>query len=217
MRSRLVLENDDLTWGVHDLLPLSEDLSIPLVINYPNHNIVFDRRRAREGTLHLVDPSLLARVASTWEAKQISQMMAYGESRPGDVDVRDRRSRAARVTTLPPCSNEMDLLVEAEDREQAIFELMRNFKLPGFEGLNELVPHEREDEERPSKKVPKKKKKKKKGSNHDAKSGGADEEEQNNGKVVSAEEFGMGGPMRRVFWPVGMENWLLPRKRSSTR
>jgi UV DNA damage endonuclease len=217
MRSRLVLENDDVIWGVHDLLPLSNTLSIPLVINYPNHNIVFDRRRAREGTLDLSEPSLLARVAATWGSKKISQMMAYGESRPGDVDVRDRRSRSARVKTLPPCSNKMDLLVEAEDREQAIFELMRNFKLPGFEGLNDLVPHEREDEERPSKKVPRKKRKKKKGDNHDGSSSGGDEEEQNIGKVVPAEEFGMGGPMRRVFWPIGMENWLLPRKRSSTK
>lgn len=204
MRSRVVLENDDLSWSIHDLLPICGELSIPLVINYANHNIVFDRLHTHEGTFDLAKPDLVARVAATWLAKGIDQIMAYGESRPGDVDVQDRRSRSARVKTLPPCPNDMDLLIEAEDREQAVFELMRNFKLPGFEILNDLVPHEREDENKPAQNTLKSLARK------DQESPSRDEEEQKGG-IISSEELGMGGPMNRVFWPLGMEHWLHPR------
>ena len=36
-------------------------------------------------------------------------------------------------------------------------------------------------------------------------------------RIVSDEDFGMGGPDRRVYWPEGMEEWLRPRKREVKR
>jgi len=37
IRNRLVLENDDVSWSVHDLLPICEELNIPLVLDYLHH------------------------------------------------------------------------------------------------------------------------------------------------------------------------------------
>ena len=54
-----------------------------------------------------------------------------------------------------PCAPDMDLMIEAKDKEQAVFELMKTFRLPGHELINDMVPHEREDEN----KAPVKKKK----------------------------------------------------------
>jgi len=34
----------------------------------------------------------------------------------------------------------MDLMIEAKDKEQAVFELMRTFQLPGFEKFNDIIP-----------------------------------------------------------------------------
>ena len=56
----------------------------------------------------------------------------------------------------------MRLMIEAKDKEQAVFELMRTFKLPGYDTFNDILPYQRTDENRPWR-PPKKKTSKRKG------------------------------------------------------
>ncbi|KAF2858131.1 UV-endonuclease UvdE [Piedraia hortae CBS 480.64] len=141
IKNRLVLENDDVIWSVHDLLPVCEELNIPLVLDFHHHNIVFDASQLREGTLDIM--SLFPRIKATWEKKGITQKMHYSEPCPGAITPKQRRKHSPRVATLPPCDPDMDLMIEAKDKEQAVFELMKTFKLPGFEKLADVVPHRR--------------------------------------------------------------------------
>jgi len=229
IKKRLVLENDDVVWSVHDLLPVCEELNIPLVLDYHHHNIVFDASAIREGTYDISQPEISARITATWTRKGIRQKMHYSEPCAGAVTPRDRRKHSPRVATLPPCPPDADLMIEAKDKEQAVFELMRTLKLPGFERIADVVAYEREDQDRPAPvvKKPKAKKRKAKGK------GGEDDAEKEEEKVVveenggeegevvagpgalkvSPEEFGMGGPQGRVYWPVGFEEWLHPKKK----
>jgi UV DNA damage endonuclease len=216
IRARLVLENDDVSWSVHDLLPICEELSIPLVLDYHHHNIIFDSRSVREGTLDISAPALADRIAATWACNRITQEMHYSEARPGAVTPRERRKHANRVATLPPCPPGVDLLVLAKDNEQAVFDLMRTFKLPGFEKINDMIPHEREDDHKPSRKVPKKRKRKDGGDAADSdrhEDEGA-EKALSGEDMIAPEEVAMGGPLNRVYWPVGMEYWISPKKKS---
>lgn len=224
IKARLVLENDDVSWSVHDLLPVCEELDIPLVLDFHHHNIVFDPAQVREGTLDVSRPELMERILATWRRKGVRPKMHYSEQCAGAVTPRDRRKHSPRVATLPPCPPGVDLMIEAKDKEQAVFDLMRAFRLPGFERVNDMVPHEREDEDRPPAKILKGKnggrKKKVKGSEAvgvedtvvqmDVEVDGRDM-----GRTVTAEEFAMGGPLNRVYWPLGMEHWLKPKKRES--
>lgn len=73
--------------------------------------------------------------------------MHYSEPTAGAVTVREHREHIARVFALPPCRREMHLMIEAKDVEQAVIELVRNFKLPGFEKASEMVQFERKDQE----------------------------------------------------------------------
>ncbi|KAB5531414.1 UV-endonuclease UvdE-domain-containing protein [Coniochaeta sp. 2T2.1] len=219
IKARLVLENDDVSWSVHDLLPVCEELDIPLVLDFHHHNIVFDPTKLREGTYDITQPELMDRILATWRRKGIRPKMHYSEQCPGAVTPRDRRKHSPRVMTLPPCPPDMDLMIEAKDKEQAVFELMRTYKLPGFERINDMIPHEREDEDRPPAKVPKRKGKKK---GKAAETNGVDDmdvdvEGRDMGRTVTPEEFGMGGPLNRVYWPLGMEHWLKPKKRESNK
>ena len=220
IKARLVLENDDVGWSVHDLLPVCEDLNIPLVLDYHHHNIVFDPERVREGTKDISAPELMGRIAATWTRKKITQKMHYSEPCAGAVTPRDRRKHSPRVAALPPCPPTMDLMIEAKDKEQAVFELMRTYKLPGFELVNDVVPHEREDEST----EPVRRKKPRRGNKGRAKKGtppddvvadDGDYEIVKEGKEVSEEDRSMGGPLSRVYWPPGMEDWLKPKKRDS--
>ena len=139
-KRRIVLENDDVAWSVHDLLPICEELDIPLVLDWHHHNIIHDES-LREGTQDVLP--LLPRIEGTWRRKGVSQKMHYSEA--GGVG-RMRRRHSKRVKTLPPCGAGMDLMVEAKDKEQAVFELMRKFELPGYKKIGDVIPHERDDE-----------------------------------------------------------------------
>jgi len=210
VKARLVLENDDVVdisiprpdilpehlqkevwlmeqiWSVHDLLPICEELNIPLVLDYHHHNIIHDDSM-RAGTEDI--QALFPRIKATWTRKCITQKQHYSEPCDGSVTGREMRKHSPRVLNLPPCDDTMDLMIEAKDKEQAVFELYRKYRIEDGGGFKEVVPHERSDDNRPPKK------------------GEAEREE------VPQEEVGMGGPEGRVYWPLGKEEWLTPRKR----
>ncbi|KUL86392.1 hypothetical protein ZTR_08188 [Talaromyces verruculosus] len=206
IKNRIVLENDDVSWSIHDLLPICEELNIPLVLDYHHHNIIFDSDKLREGTLDIMQ--LYDRIRATWTRKGITQKMHYSEPEPTAITPRQRRKHNARVYTLPPCDPTMDLMIEAKDKEQAVFELMRKYKLPGHENIGQMIPHVREDENKPWK-PPKKTKK----------SGDFIDLAQLTPPPPSIPlgEVSMGGPERRVYWPPGHEEWLRPKKRVIVR
>ncbi|KAL8635859.1 MAG: hypothetical protein Q9228_006691 [Teloschistes exilis] len=213
VKDRLVLENDDVSWSVHELLPLCEELNIPLVLDYHHHNIIFDPTQIREGTKDIMD--LYPRILATWKRKNITPKMHYSEPTPAAITGRQRRKHNPRVATLPPCPPDMDLMIEAKDKEQAVFELMRTFKLPGFNTFNDMLPHVRKDDNKPiktpKKKTPKKKAKKiKEEEEEDVEEEEAAEPVQ---EIIPADEVGMGGPEGRVYWPPGQEEWLRPKKK----
>lgn len=214
IKDRLVLENDDVSYSVHDLLPVCEELNIPLVLDYHHHNILFDADQIREGTLDIME--LYERIKATWMRKGITQKMHYSEPTPSAITARQRRKHNPRVATLPPCAPDMDLMIEAKDKEQAVFELMRTFKLPCFNTFNDIIPHVRNDENKLWKPPKKKKSPKQKAQpNGDA---GMEDAEEADVKVqppplIPESEVGMGGPEGRVYWPPGMEEWLRPKKR----
>jgi UV DNA damage endonuclease len=195
VKNRLVLENDDVCYTVHDLLPVCEELNIPMVLDYHHHNILFDSDKIREGTADIVD--LYPRIFATWDRKGITPKMHYSEQTPPAITGKQRRKHNPRPWTLPPCPPNSDLMIEAKDKEQAVFELMRTFKLPGFDRLADIIPYERYDDNKAA----------------DSAAGQRKIAKGEHFDLVSEEEIGMGGPEGRVYWPLGMEEWLRPKKR----
>ncbi|GAM84606.1 hypothetical protein ANO11243_026020 [Dothideomycetidae sp. 11243] len=201
IKNRLVLENDDVSWSMHELLPICEELNIPFVLDYHHNNIIFDSTQIREGTADVVN--LYPRILATWRRKQITPKMHYSEPCPGAITGRQRRKHRPRVATLPPCPDDMDLMIEAKDKEQAVFELMKTFKLPGHENINEIIPYTRADDNKLA--VQDIDKRKRQLATKKAKAAKKD--------LIPDEEVGMGGADGRVYWPPGMEEWLRPKKR----
>ncbi|KAJ9105531.1 hypothetical protein QFC21_001902 [Naganishia friedmannii] len=213
IKNRVVLENDDVSWSVYDLLPICEELNIPMVLDFHHHNIIFDTDKLREGTKDIMD--LFPRIKATWDKKGITQKMHYSEPTPQAITGRQRRKHNPRPATFPPCSPDMDLMIEAKDKEQAVFEMMRNFRTPGWDTFNNIIPYERGDDNKPEPKKPAKKKKTKKQLKAEEEDPSLIEEEEEEvpKALIPEEEVGMGGPENRVYWPPGMEEWLRPKKR----
>ncbi|KAL5346630.1 hypothetical protein ACLOAV_008337 [Pseudogymnoascus australis] len=212
IKKRLVLENDDVSWSVHDLLPVCEELNIPLVLDFHHHNIIFDASQVREGTYDIV--ALFPRIKATWDRKRIRQKMHYSEPRPEAVTARQRRRHNSRPSSLPPCPDDMDLMIEAKDKEQAVFGLMRMLKLPAWDRFADIIPYERTDDKRavPRKRGGRRTEKQLAGEIGEA--GDAVSPEAGRGvDEVAEDDIGMGGRESRVYWPPGMEEWLRPKKR----
>ncbi|KAG1051340.1 hypothetical protein G6F43_006444 [Rhizopus delemar] len=126
VKRRLVLENDELGYSVSDLLPVCQKLSIPLVLDWHHHYI-------NPGTVtDLV--SLLPTINKIWTDKGIKPKQHYSESRRGAKTIMELRAHSDRVKNLPPTTDDVDLMIEAKDKEQAVLEL---YKLYDLQPVNE--------------------------------------------------------------------------------
>ncbi|KAI7899362.1 UV-endonuclease UvdE-domain-containing protein [Cokeromyces recurvatus] len=121
IKRRLVLENDEFGYSVSDLLPICQKLSIPLVLDWHHHHI-------NPGNItDLV--SLLPTINKLWFDRGIKPKQHYSESRRGAVTAMEMRAHSDRVKRLPPTTDDVDLMIEAKDKEQAVFQLFKLYKL----------------------------------------------------------------------------------------
>ncbi|GAA6044146.1 hypothetical protein JCM8097_002797 [Rhodosporidiobolus ruineniae] len=121
VKNRLVLENDEICYNVDDLLPVCEELNIPLVFDY-HHDWIYPSSQT--------PAELLPRILATWHRKGIKPKFHLSEPRRGAETVMEKRAHADRCQRLPdPLPEDIDLMIEAKDKEQAVFHLFRIYNL----------------------------------------------------------------------------------------
>lgn len=128
-KQRLVLENCETMYSIEDLLPICQELSIPIVIDYHHHNI-------NPGTKDL--SFLTNKVLEIWKKKEITPLFHLSESKPG-VQITDsimtRRAHSDYVENFPKELLEVikteciDLDIEAKCKEQAVFKLYSKYNM----------------------------------------------------------------------------------------
>lgn len=123
LRRRVVLENDDVSYSVHDLLPICKEFNIPLVLDWHHHNMVH-HPSLREGTADVLP--LLPEIAEIWNKRGITQKMHYSEPQVGARGFA-RRKHSTLVRKLPPGLGNVDLMIEAKGKERAVWGLMRRY------------------------------------------------------------------------------------------
>ncbi|KAA1474573.1 UV-endonuclease UvdE [Dentipellis sp. KUC8613] len=141
MKARVVLENDEMCYNADDLLPVCEEFNIPIVFDY-HHNWLYP-------SVHPLS-ELLPRINALWHRKGIRPKQHLSSPRPGAETLMERRAHAGRCKTLPAelelegagwywgegASEDgqrkkewVDLMIEAKDKEQAVFQLYRTYGL----------------------------------------------------------------------------------------
>ncbi|KAJ7049655.1 UV-endonuclease UvdE-domain-containing protein [Mycena amicta] len=121
VRARLVLENDELCYSAEDLLPLCEELDVPLVFDY-HHDSLFPSS--------IPHSEIFSRANAIFIRRGIKPKQHLSEPRPGAVTIQERRAHADRCESLPAdLPDDMDLMIEAKDKEQAVFQLYRIYGL----------------------------------------------------------------------------------------
>ncbi|KAF8973043.1 UV-endonuclease UvdE-domain-containing protein [Flammula alnicola] len=121
VRQRLVLENDEICYNAEDLLPICEELDVPFVFDY-HHDMLFPSS---------ISPvTIIERANVIWARRGIKPKQHLSEPRPGAVTLMERRAHADRCEDLPQdLPDDMDLMIEAKDKEQAVLYLHRMYNL----------------------------------------------------------------------------------------
>jgi len=121
VKGRLVLENDEICYNVDDLLPICEEMNIPMVFDY-HHDWIYPSSQPVS--------ELMPRILATWTKKGIKPKQHLSEPRPGAVTNMEKRAHSDRCKNLPPdLPDDMDLMLEAKDKEQAVLEMYRMYDL----------------------------------------------------------------------------------------
>lgn len=152
-QQRLVLENDDSGaqgYTVEDLLPVCQLLSIPLVLDWHHDKVNPSSKPVSE---------YLQAVRDTWKVRSIRQKQHYSEPKyPKAVLQSEKRAHSDRVKVLPelllndiPEHRDIDLMIEAKDKEQAVFELYKTYNLYPVNEKYVLPPRSERPAPRPTK------------------------------------------------------------------
>ncbi|KAG8933705.1 hypothetical protein FRC02_011311 [Tulasnella sp. 418] len=121
VKKRLVLENDELCYNLDDIMPVCKELDIPIVVDY-HHDWIYPSQRPVSELIPIIN--------ETWIKKGIRIKQHLSEPRPGATTPMEKRAHADRCSRLPDClPDDVDLMIEAKDKEQAVFELYRIYGL----------------------------------------------------------------------------------------
>jgi UV DNA damage endonuclease len=132
-QSRLVLENCEMAYSIEDLLPVSQKLSIPIVIDYHHHNI---NPGSITNDIELIE--ITKRVLQVWKERGITPLFHLSESRPGITlsdSITARRAHSDYVQTLPNALLEtikdikINLDIEAKMKERAVLRLFSKYNI----------------------------------------------------------------------------------------
>jgi UV DNA damage endonuclease len=118
VRSRLTLENDDISYTVRDLLPVCEQLSIPLVYDVHHH-------RCNPDGLSVEEATRLA--GTTWERAGREQYCHISSPKSGWGSGNPKpHADYIDPADFPECwrGREMTVDIEAKAKEQAVVRLM---------------------------------------------------------------------------------------------
>ena len=120
----IVLENDEFTYGIDDLLPFCERIGVPLCIDFFHHQVMTERG----GKAAPVAREMLERSAAIWRKRGIQPKFHWSNQDP-----------TARVGTHGKCIGPIpreildaclacgaDLMIEAKDKDTCVLGVLRD-------------------------------------------------------------------------------------------
>jgi UV DNA damage endonuclease len=127
VRRRLVLENDERSYGVYDVLNLCDSLGVPMVFDYLHHRAYTGRG---------ANSALIERVFETWSAHDGRPELHYSTQKLGartgaHADMIDANDFLHFVSLLP--RRAVDVVLEAKAKDKALLKLRLDLR-----GLCEL-------------------------------------------------------------------------------
>ena len=125
LKNLIILENDDKTYTVSDTLTLCEELNIPMVLDY-HHYICNHEKNERIN-------NLLPKIIKTWNNTNLNPKMHFSNS----ISTKQKRNHSTYLNynsfikflkLLQPLNTDIDIMIEAKGKDEALFRLVRQHK-----------------------------------------------------------------------------------------
>ena len=125
LKRLIILENDDKTYTVTDTLILCEELNIPMVLDYHHYICNHEKTERIE--------KLLPRIIKTWINTNIRPKMHFSNS----LNSKQKRNHSTYINynsfikflkLLKPLNTDIDIMLEAKGKDEALFRLVRQLK-----------------------------------------------------------------------------------------
>ena len=122
IKKRLLLENDDKSYGAADVLQICEELGVPMVLDVHHHYCLSDGEKLAD---------ILPRVYDTWQGRvpklHFSSPRSEKNCRAHADDI-EFDSFHAFLMTAREIGRDIDIMLEAKNKDRALFNLMDRLK-----------------------------------------------------------------------------------------
>lgn len=125
LKNLIILENDDKTYTVTDTLLICEELNIPMVLDY--HHFICNHEKNER-----ID-KLLPRIIKTWDNTNLNPKIHFSSS----LSTKQKRNHSTYLNynsfikflkLLKPLNTDIDIMIEAKGKDEALFRLVRQLK-----------------------------------------------------------------------------------------
>jgi UV DNA damage endonuclease len=117
----VAVENDEHQYSVLDLLPICEELNIPLCPDFFHHSV----KHARE--FDIMDWKVLGRIVETWKRRGITGKCHLSEQRPGER----RGAHSDCITSIPnhildfAKRHNFDIMLEVKHKDKCLLSVLK--------------------------------------------------------------------------------------------
>ena len=124
IQNLIILENDDKTFNVKDVLYICETLNIPMVLDYHHYKCNNEGENIRE---------YLPRILATWDKEKLNPKMHFSSPK----NKREFRSHSNYINSddfidflkiLKTYNKDIDIMLECKAKDEALFRLVRELK-----------------------------------------------------------------------------------------
>jgi len=120
----ITLENDDKTYNIIDTLNLSEELNIPMTLDYHHYLCNKNQEKIKD---------YLQRIVNTWKSKKFNPKMHFSSPKNkknfrSHSDFIDYKLFLKFIEILKPFETDIDIMLECKAKEEALFRLSRQLK-----------------------------------------------------------------------------------------
>ena len=121
------LENDEFQYSIGDLLPICEELSIPLCVDF-FHHLVMMSRYITKGTIEDVNVysrGVFSRVMSTWKVRGIKPKCHWSQQKEGarDGSHSDCVDEIPRAILELAYENSLDIMLEVKHKDRCVLKI----------------------------------------------------------------------------------------------
>ena len=126
IKKKIILENDDKTFNIKDVLYICENLNIPMVLDYHHH-------KCNNDNLKLED--YIERIIKTWKNNTPKMHLSSSKNK------KEYRSHHDYINIddfiefgaiLKKINKNIDIMIEAKEKDIALFKLIRELKYKGY-------------------------------------------------------------------------------------